>query len=198
MKAQKETSAVGHGCRTHVPTTMLHAPLRWLDKRSRELPPSHTVGKTPCSRWAVLRSEKTLKVFLTPLIYKKEDGSSFMGLQIYNSHTASCLILLSHTKIPWQFREWSSELCGKGLFVSTRTECRRSFSAASAPGELSQDPVVIMASGAPCETGQGNLQWEFALPARHSERKKGTSLSTNQRLLLPWEIRSKEKEVSLC
>lgn len=55
-----------------------------------------------------------------------------------------------HKKTSWRFRKQYSVFYGKGLFVSTHKGCR-SFLAAPAQGELSQD-------SAPSETGQEGLQ----------------------------------------
>lgn len=185
-EAQKKIPAVGHGCRTRVcpPPSSPEVAGQGQHSAGGEFPPSHMVERTPCSRWAVLGSEQTLKGFLTPLIEKKKDGSSFMGLQIYNSHTPSRLLLWTHSKTPWQLWKWSSVLSGRWLFVSTHRGCRWFFLAAFAPGELSQDPAHNSGFryptwNRPGESPRNGQKWGFALPARHREGRKGSSLSTS-------------------
>lgn len=110
---------------------------------------------------------------------------STTGIRIPHASSHGC-----HKKTSWRFRKQYSVFCGKGLFVSTHKGCR-SFLAAPAQGELSQDSD-------PSETGQEGLQGRVRNEdVRHWQgRERGRVIPATNQLLFPWEIRSKEKEVS--
>lgn len=109
-----------------------------------------------------------------------------------------------HKKMSQRFRKQFAVLCGKGLFVSMHKGCRRSFLAALAQGEPSQDSALFADFKRPMWNRLGRAprkgqKWGFASPARQREgRRGGTILATSQLLLLPQEIRSKGKRGFLC
>lgn len=138
----------------------------------REPPPSQAVGKPPCSRWAVLGFEQTLKAFLTPLIQQKRKVQVSWG-------SRSTTAILPHTSSRGchknTVQKLSAVLCGKGLFLSAHKGCRRSFLAAPAPGELSQSSALLTDFRCPMWNGLGRAprkgqKWGFASAARQGER----------------------------
>lgn len=200
MKAQK-TSPAGHGCRPHV------CP-----------PPCSTevAGQVPTECWRRASSkphgEEDIPAagelcWVWTNTQSLPNSSHIANKRCFKFHGAPDLQQPYSLMPPPTVTQANSMTVQKVIFsplwerivcVHTHRGCRRCFLAASALGELSQDPAPISGFrhpmwNRPGESPRKNQKWGFVLPARHREGSKGTSLSANQPLLLPWEIRSKGK-----